>query len=140
MSDNDEWKGTKAQRETLRGMFDGRCAYCGEDMVKMQADHVKPVVRLTSDPWGNPLPASERRFMVPARNVVGNMMPACAPCNNSKGGYDLEGWRDLLQRSAEIVAKQKPIFKSGVRFGVIEVPGNPVVFHFEKIKEADLGT
>lgn len=136
---SEEWKGSKRQREKLRKMFNGRCAYCGEPMVKMQADHVVPVTRITTDPWGKPLPASERRFIHPGRNVVGNMMPACAPCNNSKGGYKLEEWRKMLERSAEIVAKQKPIFKAGVRFGVIEVTGRPVVFHFEKalIAEAD---
>jgi len=103
-------------------------------MVKMQADHVKPVTRLTMDCGGRPLPASERRLMNPENNVVGNMMPSCAPCNNSKGSYSLEGWRDLLERSHEIVAREKPIFKAGVRFGVIKVISQPVVFHFEKLQ------
>lgn len=136
MLDTDEWTNSKSQREKLRQKFDGRCGYCGEELTKMQADHVKPVIRLTTDPWGKTLPASERRYIKPERNVVGNMMPACPACNNSKGGYDLEGWRDLISRSAEIVAKQKPIFKAGVRFGVIEVTDQPVVFHFETVDDS----
>jgi hypothetical protein len=60
------------------------------------------------------------------------MMPACAPCNNSKGGYSLQEWRDLIQRSHEIISREKPIFKTGVRFGVIEVTGRTVVFYFER--------
>jgi 5-methylcytosine-specific restriction endonuclease McrA len=99
----------------------------------MQADHIAPVTRLINDVGGNPLPASEQRMMNPERNVVGNMMPACPQCNNSKGGYSLEGWRDLLKRSAEIVAREKPIFRAGVRMGVISVSAEPVVFHFEKV-------
>lgn len=59
------------------------------------------------------------------------MMPACGPCNLSKGGYTLEGWRDLIQRSGEIVAKEKSIFRAGVRFGVIKVSDKPVKFYFE---------
>ena len=137
MDDGDEWTNSKAQRAALKAKFDGRCGYCGEPLTKMQADHIKPVIRLTTDPWGNPLPASERRYIKPERNVVGNMMPACPSCNNSKGGYDLEGWRDLIARSAEIVSKQKPIFKAGVRFGVIEVSDKPVRFYFEKQKEPE---
>jgi 5-methylcytosine-specific restriction endonuclease McrA len=129
---SEEWKGSKSQREALRSRFDGRCGYCGEVLVKMQADHIKPVTRLTMDAEGRPLPSSERRMMNPENNVMSNMMPACPPCNNTKGGYSLEGWRDLIQRSAEIVAREKPIFRAGVRMGVISVSATPVVFYFER--------
>ena len=130
----EEWKGSRAQRDALRERFGGRCGYCGDVLVKMQADHIEPVIRITTDPWGQPLPASACRLIRPERNVVSNMMPSCAPCNNSKGGYRLEDWRKMLARSAEIVAQQKPIFKAGVRFGVIRVTGDPVVFHFERVE------
>ena len=133
MSETDEWKNTKSQREALRQKFGGRCGYCGEHLTKMQADHINPVTRLTTDPWGKSLPPDERRMINPERNIVGNMMPSCPQCNNSKGGYDLEGWRDLIARSAEIVAKQKSIFRAGVRMGVIKVTEEPVVFYFEKV-------
>lgn len=126
------WTGSKKQREALRAMFDGRCAYCGNELVKMHADHREPVVRITRDPWSNPLPAAECRMMKPERNTVANMMPACAPCNLHKGGYSLEGWRDIIQRSAAIVRKQTSTFKAGERFGVITVSEAPVVFHFER--------
>ncbi|WP_283178625.1 hypothetical protein [Gemmobacter sp. 24YEA27] len=69
----------------------------------------------------------------PERNTVANMMPACAPCNLSKGGYSLEGWRDLLARSAQIVAREKSIFRAAVRFGVVTVEDRPIVFHFERV-------
>lgn len=127
------WTGSKRQREALRTKYDGRCAYCGEELTKMQADHLEPVTRITTDPWGKPLSAQDRRVMRPDRNVVANMMPACPQCNNSKGGYTLEGWRDLLSRSAEIVAREKPIFKAGVRFGRISISDGPIVFHFERV-------
>ena len=127
-----EWKNSKKQRESLRLKFNGKCGYCGELMVKMQADHIEPVTRLTTDPYGQPLPASERRFLNPEQNVVANMMPSCAQCNNSKGGYKLEEWRSLIERAHEIVAREKPIFRAAVRLGTIEITGNPIVFHFEK--------
>lgn len=128
----DQWTGSKKQRAALRAKFGGRCAYCGGLLDKMQADHLAPVTRITMDPWSRPLPAAERRLLNPERNVVDNMMPACPPCNNSKGGYSLEGWRDLISRSAEIVAREKPIFRAGVRFGRITVSQEPVVFYFER--------
>ena len=137
MAESDEWKGSKAQREALRQRFGGRCGYCGEPLTKMHADHIEPVLRITTDPWGKPLPAEERRVISPERNVVGNMMPACAPCNISKGGYKLEEWRQMLARSHEIVAREKSIFRAGVRFGVIRVTDDPVVFFFERAEMAE---
>ena len=131
----EEWRGTKRQKEALRGKFDGRCAYCGVQLTAMHCDHLEPVVRTGRiDQWGRPLPASEQAFLKPERNVVSNMMPACAPCNLHKGGYPLEFWRDIIQRSGEIVRKQTSTFKAGERFGVITVSAEPVIFYFERLR------
>lgn len=129
-----EWRNTKAQRDALRAKFGGKCAYCGSDLGKsMHADHLEPVGHKTHDQWLEPLPKEDRGFYKPERNVVSNMMPACAPCNLHKGGYPLEGWRDYLQRSAEIVRKQTSTFRAGERFGIIKVSNEPVRFYFEMI-------
>lgn len=131
MNITDEWKGNKAQRAWLKARLNGKCAYCGIKLQAMHADHLLPVVRLFTDPWGKPLPSDQRALMFPNRNQLWNMMPACAPCNLHKGGYKLEAWRDIIQRSADIVAKQTSTFRAGERFGVIKICRDPVVFHFE---------
>lgn len=131
---SEEWRSTKKQRETLRAKFGGRCAYCGNDLGrKMHADHMRPVMRITTDQWMSPLPSSERRLLKPERNTVSNMMPACAPCNLHKGGYSLEGWRDILQRSAAILRRDTSTFRAGERFGIITVSEQPVQFYFERL-------
>jgi 5-methylcytosine-specific restriction endonuclease McrA len=130
------WKGNKKQRDTLRQKFGGRCAYCGCELTKMHADHLEPVVRLNTDPWGRRLPSAECSLLKPERNVVSNMMPACAGCNLHKGGYSLDDWRDIIQRSAEIIRKQTSTFRVGERMGVITVSEAPVTFYFER---ADTG-
>ena len=89
---------------------------------------------------GKALPASECYMIKPERNRVSNMMPACAPCNLHKGGYDLEGWRDIIQRSADIVRKQTSTFKAGERFGIITVSDEPVKFYFETLNGDHLET
>ena len=132
MTDASEpWTGSKAQRDALRARFGGRCGYCGHPIGKMHADHIKPVTRITTDPWGKPLPVDQRRMIAPEHNTFGNMMPACAPCNLSKGGYSLEEWRSLLSRAHEIVAREKSIYRAAIRFGLITAVEKPVVFHFE---------
>jgi 5-methylcytosine-specific restriction endonuclease McrA len=129
----EEWRGTKKQRETLRAKFGGRCAYCGGQLGKMHADHLEPVIRVTRDAHSKPLPANECYLVRPERNCVANMMPACAPCNLHKGGYTLEGWRDIIQRSAEISSRATSTFKAGVRFGIIAVSDTPIRFYFERL-------
>lgn len=126
------WTGSKRQRDALRMKYDGKCAYCGNPLDKMHADHLQPCIRIQTDPWGRRLPHAEQRMLKPERNYVSNMMPACAACNLHKGGYDLEGWRDIIQRSADIIRKQTSTFKAGERFGVITVTKAPVIFYFER--------
>jgi 5-methylcytosine-specific restriction endonuclease McrA len=128
---SEEWRNSKAQREQLRRKFGGRCAYCGGVLVTMHADHLKPCTRITRDPYGRPLPAEECRMIRPENNTVANMMPACAPCNLHKGGYTLEQWRDIIQRSAEIMRRANSTFKAGERFGIINVETKSVQFFFE---------
>lgn len=131
---DEEWRSTRRQRDALRQKFAGRCAYCGCELGRsMHADHLEPCIRIIRDPWRRPLPAGERTMLKPERNTVGNMMPACAACNHHKGSYALEAWRDIIQRSAEIVAKQTSTFRAGQRFGVIAATDAPVVFYFERV-------
>ncbi|WP_041527388.1 HNH endonuclease [Paracoccus aminophilus] len=132
---SEAWTGSKKQKAALREKYGGRCAYCGEMLTKMHADHLQPIVRITTDPWGRPLSAEDRKMLSPERNIVSNMMPSCAPCNLNKGGFSLDGWRELLSRSAAIVAREKSIFRAAVRFGLIEVKDQPVVFYFERNQE-----
>ncbi|MFN4296749.1 MAG: HNH endonuclease [Brevundimonas sp.] len=133
---SDEWKGNRKQREALRKKFDGRCAYCGCELTDMHCDHLEPIIRVQTDQWGRRLPAAEQRVIRPERNIVANMMPACKACNLHKGGYSLEGWRDIIRRSAEIVRRQTSTFRAGERFGVIIVSGEPVTFYFERLATA----
>lgn len=133
------WKGNKRQREALRAKFGGRCAYCGCELTDMHADHLEPVIRIQTDPWGARLPAAECKMVKPERNTVANMMPACKGCNLHKGGYPLEDWRRILQRSAEIVGKQTSTFRAGVRMGVISVSTEPVTFYFERLAQDGRG-
>lgn len=129
---SEEWTGSKRQREELRAKFGGRCAYCGCALDKMQADHLEPATRITTDPWGKPLPPEQQRLIHPERNTISNMMPACPPCNLHKSGYKLEEWRKLLERAAEVVRKEKSIFRAAERFGLIEVKDAGVTFYFER--------
>jgi 5-methylcytosine-specific restriction endonuclease McrA len=57
----------------------GRCAYCGVKGETLQADHVVPLAR-------------------GGRHAIGNLLPSCGRCNNSKGSRLLIEWKTLSRR------------------------------------------
>jgi len=61
-------------RIRLVDRYHGCCAYCGDPSDRLQMDHV--------------LPLSRGR-----RHAIGNVLPACEPCNNAKSSRLLVEWR-----------------------------------------------
>lgn len=114
---------TKTQREQVRMMFGGRCAYCGGYLPeRWHADHVEPVIRMD---WLG-LPAER-----PENDRMDNLMPACAPCNISKGSMSLEVWRGWLAGHVTSLNAHNTTYRLAKAFGLVNETGTPVVFHFE---------
>ncbi len=112
----------KSQRAELKQKYSGHCAYCGVKLGdKWHADHFEPVIRQA----GKEAEQAENHNMA-------NMMPACAPCNLSKGRQSLEGWRLWIAGHINSLNQYHPIYRLSKAYGLIEETGNPVVFHFEK--------
>lgn len=72
-----ESTGTISERDWSRlvNHFDGRCAYCG-DKCDVTLDHVVPLSR-------------------GGTNTIGNVLPACQPCNSSKHNKFLIEWKHV---------------------------------------------
>lgn len=60
---------TRAEWESLKFEFSGRCVLCGADERKIQKDHIIPIYKGGSD-------------------AITNLQPLCAQCNASKGPDD----------------------------------------------------
>lgn len=115
---------SKKERIELHAKYDGHCAYCGCLLGnRWHADHLKPVIRLQDHRVAERL----------ENHVMDNMMPACAPCNVSKGRQTLEGWRQLLAGHINSLNSYTPIFRIAKAYGLIVETGKPVVFHFETV-------
>src|SRR5208337_782788 len=128
------------QREELRMMFGGKCAYCGCVLPEKgwHADHVEPVNRelgFATGKDGRTILVATGRFYRPQNDRLDNLFPSCAPCNIDKGGSRLEDWRrHLNERIVEGLRRNSSTFRHAERFGrVIIVPG-PLVFWFEKYR------
>lgn len=63
----------------LVARYSDRCAYCGRRPKRLHLDHVVPLKR-------------------GGRHGIGNAVPACQPCNSSKGARLLVEWRRDQQR------------------------------------------
>lgn len=121
-------------------LFGGRCAYCGCDLgPKWHVDHVKPVIRQFHPHYQNGRLIPTGKVFRPENESEANLWPACIPCNIDKGTYEIEGWRQKLQNSCDMLTKASATYKHGVRFGVIVETRQPVVFYFETVPTPGAG-
>lgn len=118
---------TKAEREQVRQMFGGRCAYCGEPLsTRWHADHFEPVMRGVGSYWsGQPALRMEN-------HRLDNMMPSCASCNISKATYSLEQWRDVIAGYVDAISRNMPTYRLARKYGLIQETGATVTFYFER--------
>ena len=130
------------QREEIRMMFGGRCAYCGVPLTsRWCTDHVEPIYRRSK--WmhtetGYKLVQTGECDM-PHRDTIDNLFPCCNPCNIHKGPLSLITWRKQLEDLVGILERNYPTFRCAVRFGRVAVVSadhlSPVVFWFEKFRQ-----
>jgi hypothetical protein len=145
---------SKNQREELRMMFGGRCAYCGCVLPDKgwHADHVEAVYRewWKSSKWwreahsfkweADPstgylkrvaLPSEKAGMERPENDTLSNLFPACAPCNIDKSAATLEGWRKIIQDKVGVLRRNYKAFGHAERFGLVVEVKKPIVFWFE---------
>lgn len=116
---------TKSQREALKTKFGGRCAYCGCELRdKWHADHVEPVFRFFNGGMDKP-----------ENDNIGNLVPACHPCNLHKHANSVENYRRIISDGRrEFLSSGKG--KALVRMGLVSVSDNPVLFWFEQYRNS----
>lgn len=110
----------KKIRAQILQKYDGKCAYCGEELTpkKFTVDHIVPKRRDLIGTYG------EDNFE--------NYNPCCYSCNSSKGTWTLDEWRREIALKIPRLIRDSSQMRLLVRFGVIEVPEQPeVIFHFE---------
>lgn len=118
-----------AQREKVRQMFDGKCAYCGLPLGKLwNVDHRVPVLRT----WRDDETALLKRTR--GGNDEGNWLPACTRCNQRKGALSVEEFRGEI-RCAYRKALEDCHVKLAADFKLVRVAKVPrVKFHFEIVE------
>jgi len=141
---------SKPEREQLRMMFGGFCAYCGVLLPERgwHADHVEAVVRcyrygeMVTSSIGDVTYQSFQsygggkkkinRLDNPTGERKDNLWPCCRACNINKSSMPLEVWREFLMDGPESLAAYNGRFKHMLRFKVVLVNIEPLQFWFEK--------
>lgn len=122
---------TKAQRATLRQMFGGACAYCGQPLAnRWHADHFDAIERKMAVVEGRFV--STRECYKPENDTIENFRPACAPCNISKASMSIEPWRAWLTAHVASLNRYQPTYRLMKAYGLIVETGAPIVFYFER--------
>lgn len=79
---------SKKNREVIKNMFGGKCAYTGTDLLPdWQVDHIEPVVR---NWWTN-------TAMLHSNHNIENMIPTQRIINHYKHSMGLEQFRDFMK-------------------------------------------
>lgn len=104
----------KKLRQKAYDKYDGRCAYCGEQLQykDMEIDYIKPLQQ-------------------GGKMEIENLLPSCRVCNRKRKGDQLEKFRKLLQHIPKVLEKDST-YRLAKKYGIVQDDINPIVqFYFE---------
>ena len=111
------------EREAVRNMYDGRCAYCGKRLQKtFHVDHIVPVLRYEG----------ERTKHAQELDALSNLRPACPRCNIWKHSMSVEEFRAEIAAQPERLLKRSAGFALAKDFKLVRISKKDVIFYFEK--------
>jgi 5-methylcytosine-specific restriction endonuclease McrA len=108
----------KKTRQIVYEKYDGRCAYCGNLLVKgWHVDHIQPKTAGGCDGFEN-------------------LNPSCYACNNYKCHSSLETFRmytkQMLNEKLHYLFKSKTKMQVAINFGAVILKEWDGLFYFEK--------
>lgn len=111
-------------REQIRNMFGGKCAYCGCVLGKsFHVDHVDAIHR---ELVGHK-----------DRDKTALKYPACRRCNLRKSTLSIEQFRDEITKQVERLYRDSSAFRLAYDFGAVIDTVTPVKFYFERYGTPD---
>lgn len=123
----------KIDRQQIFDKYDGKCAYCGCDLVKgWHVDHIKPIVR--NSKWNR----SKRKYVLtgtsknPENENIDNLNPACASCNIQKNSFTVEEFRKNIKKFVNSLNQYSTQYKFAKKYNLIKETKIDVIFYFEK--------
>ena len=125
---------TKKDRQIVFDKYNGKCAYCGCELVKgWHADHIEPIVR--DSKWNRNKGRYEQTGTCrkPENETLENYNPACASCNIQKNSFTVEQFRNNIKQFVNSLNQYSTQYKFAKRYGLITETDIEVKFYFEKV-------
>lgn len=98
----------------------------------MQVDHLKPIVRTRVYIGNNKYKSTGCLF--PQDDTLENKMPSCRLCNYHKHTYNLEEFRNEVEKKVDRIMNSN--MRLLLQYGLIAIkPERTVIFYFEKCAE-----
>lgn len=125
----------KQTRQAVYDKFNGRCAYCGEEirLKEMQVDHIIPqsyfVEHVTKQ---FRITEFLKHLTIYDVNHIDNLHPACRVCNKWKSAHDLWFFRNELSQQIKRLNERSSNYRIAKKYNQIEEKQSPIIFYFEK--------
>lgn len=130
-------KFTKETRIKVHQKFNGKCAYCGDDIKlrDMQIDHVIPKANFFMHVANNyEVPEFLKHLTLQDVNHFYNLFPACRVCNKWKATFHLELFRHEIQSQVKRLNERSSNYRMAKKYGMIEEKNIKIEFYFEYLK------
>lgn len=129
---------TKKERETLFHKYNGRCAYCGCELVKgWHADHIEAIVRDFTYNKEKSRFQQTGKCLKPENQKIENFNPSCAKCNILKNSNSLEEFRRIIKQFVNSLNLYSTQYKFAKKYGLVQETGLEVVFYFETLNKLE---
>ncbi|MFN0254490.1 HNH endonuclease [Pedobacter ureilyticus] len=124
----------KSDRQKVFDKYDGKCAYCGCELVKgWHVDELEPLVRNFTYNRDKGKYVHDGTCRHPERLHINNQNPACASCNIMKSSESLEAFRNKISAFVNSLNQYHTQYKFAKRYGLVVETVKPVVFYFETL-------
>ncbi|MBA3675604.1 MAG: hypothetical protein H0W75_11740 [Chitinophagaceae bacterium] len=119
------------QRQIIFDKYNGKCAYCGCNLIK--GWHTSPIQPIE-------IKVGEDGSMIEENNTISNIVGACVNCAMSKTHIGMNGrtehltienFKKAILQSFDMM-KETPYYKRAIKFGLITESDIPLRFHFEQ--------
>lgn len=130
---------TKNKRQEIWSKTEGKCFYCGCELPEKgwHADHFHPIVRdivpVLNEQGRTTSFTTGKSCAYPELDTIDNLVPSCAPCNNFKHSYSIEGYRYIVAEQFKNTLKGSTGLRQLERLGLVDLSEKPVKFYFEKV-------
>lgn len=125
----------KEIREKVHLKYGYKCGYCGIEIKynEMQVDHIIPqneFITHIKNQWR--IPEFLKHLTESDVNHYDNLMPTCRVCNNWKGVFTIDAFRQEVFEQVKRLNDYSTNYRMAKKYNLVVETVKPIIFYFEK--------